>query len=853
MRRGFLFILLLPMALSAAELPWEFIENRCFDCHDADSAKGGVNLEEAGEDWTNPATEKLWGRALDAVEKGMMPPKKKKQPSAVERAGAVKSLHAVLAANSKPGGSVIRRLNRHEYESSVQIAFRVPFKAPVGFPEDEEHHGFDNNASALALSPPLMAQYFDIATQVADLLIPPAKTKVDIKPEIVKVAPGDMSMNFAGSQLRDGVMRLNNKGGILIRSCSWPTRFDAPYTGTYEFSARLSGFKPRTDAPLTVDLLVITPSMTFTEIPPLKRAASLQVPADGKVHEVKASFDLERGQTVAFYWANASHGWNKDGARTDPSRQIHEILKRKPELYAAWLKIGGWDRQRTNAQTWELLKKTMAAGTLDLSNPKVKNPPDKFPATTQNQLNGAIEHMLTEDGPALDIHGVTFLGPTELKESRDDIAQRQRTERFLGERKGRSDREWAKAVLRPTLEKAFRRPPTDEQTKAYVDIAAAHVDAGNRFEDGIHLAVRTMLCSPHFLYRNHREGALDDYDLAARLSYFLSLGPPDSRLIKLAGEGKLHEPHVLKVETERLLKHYRARQFLNRFLGQWLDLDELGMIMPDERLMRWTSREQQAIEDETRMFVTEILEKNLPMETFVDPDFTYMNDRSARLYGRKDVKGQKMKRVAVPRGGRFGGILGQASVMMATANGVDTQPVLRGVWLAENVLGTPPPPPPENVPAIEPDTTGAKGIRELLEKHKTDQSCAACHQTIDPLGFALENFDPIGRWREHYPVYKKQGNGKWKSLKGPVVDATGVMPDGSQFKDVTDLKKYLVANIDMFSACLADKLLVYATGRDMNYADRQVIKQIVKDVKADGNGFRDLIVAIVLSESFAVK
>ncbi|MEM7013891.1 MAG: DUF1588 domain-containing protein [Verrucomicrobiota bacterium] len=202
---------------------------------------------------------------------------------------------------------------------------------------------------------------------------------------------------------------------------------------------------------------------------------------------------------------------------------------------------------------------------------------------------------------------------------------------------------------------------------------------------------------------------------------------------------------------------------------------------------------------------------------------------------------------------RNGGILGQASVMMATANGVDTQPVLRGVWLLENVLGSPPPPAPENVPAIEPDTSGATSIRDLLERHQADVNCAGCHRKIDPPGFALENFDPIGRWREFYPVYEKKDDGTVVTKKGMPVDAASQLENGTTLNDVADLKRYLVANIDQFSHCLAEKLLIYATGREMSYGDRLEIHEIVKRTKARDYGFRDLILEVILSDSFSMK
>lgn len=279
--------------------------------------------------------------------------------------------------------------------------------------------------------------------------------------------------------------------------------------------------------------------------------------------------------------------------------------------------------------------------------------------------------------------------------------------------------------------------------------------------------------------------------------------------------------------------------------------------MPDTRLVeKWLASNLEAITEETRFFVAEILRENHTIETFIKPGFTYMNRRNAHLYGMK-IAGDKMQRVSLETGHRHGGLLGQASVMMATANGVDTQPVLRGVWLLENIFGDPPPEPPASVPAIEPDTSGARSIRELLNRHKEDTSCAGCHRKIEPPGFALENFDPTGRWREFYPVYEKEEDAKtartYITKNGPRVDSAGVLPDGTELKDVHDLKRYLIANIDQFSTCLAKKILTYATGRSLTFGDRKEVGRIVGEVKENGNGFEDLIVALVLSESFRTK
>jgi hypothetical protein len=281
-------------------------------------------------------------------------------------------------------------------------------------------------------------------------------------------------------------------------------------------------------------------------------------------------------------------------------------------------------------------------------------------------------------------------------------------------------------------------------------------------------------------------------------------------------------------------------------------------------LLQFYDQDRRAMIAETELFFTEMLEENHPLVNFIDPDFSYRNANLNKIYG-GDLQGSEMQRVALERGGKHGGVLGLASVMMATANGVDTQPILRGVWLLENVLGSPTPPPPADIPAIAPDTSGARSMREQLNAHRADVSCARCHNRIDPLGMALENFDPVGRWRDHYPVYTKPEDGA-KRLKeefyankgpatrrGPAIDATGQLPDGTRLESVIDLKRYLVENMDLFTTCLTEKLLVFATGRPLSFGDRRVVEQIVHQLDPDQHGLRDLIVALVKSESFRTK
>jgi len=842
-------------AVQAAELPSTFFRQNCLDCHSGDSAEAKVNLKFVQRDWSQPATSHFWEKVLSAIEDGRMPPVDTDQPTKAERAAASRKLHAVLQENVRPGGTVLRRLNRTEFENTIRDVLNVPFTTPPSFPADADTHGFDNVAEGLILSPPLMEQYFLVATDVADLIIPPLRPKVEVKAETVSIRPDDFSVNFEGSKVQKvgdkKVLRLVTKNEVLVRSSSWPTRFEAQHSGKYSLKVTAGTFKPVDQKPLTLKLLAIKSTGTsFTSVYGLRELGVLEIQPHKKLHVQELDVVLQKGETIAFYWANSPFGWDRNG-KEEAARQLRERLS-DPAKYAAWLKMG-FDRGRTPTAGWKQMKQLVSGDTLNLKDPRLKKLPQRFTATHQNQLMWMFEVMHHEVGPALDIYSLTVTGPTQLHEEKEVQQQRKRTEAFLGRREGRTDRDYATAILTPFLSKAFRRPATKAQVKKYVDIAISHHVDGHRFEDGIHLAIRATLCSTHFLYRGASEGKLDDYDLASRLSYFLWSSPPDDALRKAAAAGQLSDPEVLAKQTQRLLNDRRATRFLRSFVDQWLDLKLLPEIMPDPRLLKFTDKDLKAITEETRLFVDEILRENHPIETFIDPDFTYLNIRNARLYGMKEIKGDAMRRVALQKGGRTGGILGQASVMMATANGVDTQPVLRGVWLLENVFGESPPPPPSAVPAIEPDTAGATSIRELLSRHQADASCATCHRRIDPLGFALENFDPVGRWRTHYPLYEKQKNGNIVTKDGPKVDAEGKLPDGTQIRGVSDLKQYLVANIDQFSACLAEKLLIYGTGRPMNYADRQVVKHLVAEVRKQGNGFQDLIIAVVSSESFRTK
>jgi hypothetical protein len=353
-------------------------------------------------------------------------------------------------------------------------------------------------------------------------------------------------------------------------------------------------------------------------------------------------------------------------------------------------------------------------------------------------------------------------------------------------------------------------------------------------------------------------GRLDDHALAARLSCFLWKSTPDQELLDLAREKKLSRPEELHRQVERLLKDPKAAALTEHFLGQWLDLKQIDATTPDKKLYpEFDDLLKYSMLRETQLFFEEVLANDLSVLTFVDSDWSMLNGPLARHYGIAGIEGVELRKVKLPRDSHRGGVLTQAAVLKVTANGTTTSPVLRGVWLLKNIKGQPVPPPPPDVPAIEPDIRGAVNLRDQLSKHRKLDSCAVCHQKIDPAGFALENFDVIGGWRDNY---RSLGAGAKLDLavrsvpvqyrQGPKVEAGDVLPDGKPFKDVNEFKKLLLADPDPIVRCIAEKLIVYATGTPIRPADRPAVDAIVKSVRAKKDGLRTLIHEIVQSDLF---
>jgi hypothetical protein len=416
----------------------------------------------------------------------------------------------------------------------------------------------------------------------------------------------------------------------------------------------------------------------------------------------------------------------------------------------------------------------------------------------------------------------------------------------------------AERVLRGFVRRAFRRAVTDDDVKPFVALVKAKLAQKRTFEKALRAGLTAVLVSPEFLFLYEKPGQLDDFALASRLSYFLWSSMPDDELLTLAEQKKLGQPDVLRGQVERLLQSPKARAFTENFVGQWLGLRDLDFTEPSHILYPdYDQMLRASMLRETELFFDEVLKDDLSLTNFVASDFAMLNGRLAKHYGIGGVEGWQFRKVRLPPGSHRGGVLTMASVLKVTANGTTTSPVLRGAWVLDRILGTSPPRPPADVPAIEPDTRGTTTIRAQLAKHRTIATCAACHAKIDPPGFALENFDVIGGWRDNY---RSSGNGqpvvidgqRMPYLRGPKVEAGDVL-DGQPFRDIDEFKQLLLKDKDQLARALAIKLLTYATGGAPTSADRAEVEALVASVRAKGFGLRSLVHEVVQSKLFRCK
>ena len=413
--------------------------------------------------------------------------------------------------------------------------------------------------------------------------------------------------------------------------------------------------------------------------------------------------------------------------------------------------------------------------------------------------------------------------------------------------KARADeRPAAEKVLGEFARRAFRRPVKAEELARLMKLYDVAASQGEPWDQALRLPMKAVLCSPHFLFRieddpRDPEGVrpLNDFEFAARLSYFLWSSMPDEELFRLAGKNELRKPEVLEAQVRRMLKDPKARGLSENFAGQWLQLRSLKTLSPDSGYYPdWDDALRRGMAGEAEAFFEHVVREDRSVLEFLDADYAFVNDRMSRHYKLARVDGPEFRKVKLPDG-RRGGVVTMASTLTVTSNPTRTSPVKRGKWILENILGTPPPPPAPDVPELPP-TGQLKGtLRQQMEQHRANPSCATCHSKLDPLGFGLENFDGIGGWRE--------------KDNGQKIDSSGVLPDGATFNGPAELRKVLLGKADQFRRCFADKLLTFALGRGLEYYDKCALDELVSGGKSGGDRFSAYVLAVVKSDPFGKR
>lgn len=764
-----------------------FFTNNCLGCHDDQTKKGGLDLSSLSDNLSDKKLMSKWIRIHDRIAKGEMPPRGRLE--AKEKATFLKTLaNELTSADARHNSTVIRRLNRYEYEHTLHDLLGIRVNLKDMLPEDGKAHGFDNLGEALDVSSVHLERYLSAGEAALNAAIhkdlPPNKTT-----KRYSFADG-RGANFVGSHW---LKRADDSIVFFSRSQYPPVTlqtFSAPIDGKYHI--RIRGYGYQSGDPVNFSVF---------SGPKNKGASSVlhghfSVPQDQPT-TIELTCFLDRGDSLRLF----PHIPGNFG----------ELKKQGVKAYKG---------QGLAVQYVE-----------------VEGPIIDWPGKGHELLFGDLSIVR-------EVPKKKWMKPTAEIVSKSPSTD-------------------AKERLTKVLPLLFRRPVDSESLNRYLSVFESQLESGANFESALRTSYLAALCSPRFLFRIEPNGKLDDYALATRLSYFLWSSMPDETLLSLAAKGQLQDSKVLREQTERLLNDPKAKRFTKHFVGQWLNLREIDFTVPDKQLYpEFDDLLHEAMVQETELFFEEVLHQKRSLLDFIDSDWTILNERLATHYRIDGVKGLDFRKVTLPKNSHRGGVLTHASVLRVSANGTTTSPVVRGAWVLERIIGEPPPPPPPGIPGVEPDIRGATTLRQLLEKHRNVSSCASCHKHIDPPGFALENYDVMGGYRENYRSLgrefpsppKMETFGKRVAWRvGPKVDASGVTADGKAFDNLEDYKSILLADKQKITRALVEKVATYATGRGMGFSDRPIIQQIAMSVERKDFEFRELIHEIVQSELFRKK
>jgi hypothetical protein len=806
-----------------------FLDAYCVACHGAVKPKGSFRADSSLQpEFGDLGTKAKWAEAVNALNSHTMPPQSAKQPPAGEVAKFVdwvtEQIRGVEVAR-RERAPILRRLTRDEYKNSIRELTGVDFDIS-GFPADPPAGGFDNNARALTVSPLHIELYANAARQILDRAIVekprPKKILWHFDPKAVSMDSRRVKFDeINNSVIVNGNNNREEGEWVVVRTDGWDKSVDArnfqmPVEGTYIVRIRAACRIPNRQE-------VVASAARILE---KRRQDQLKEnPKGGKWFDEQYQADLKHFRTDPMY----NYGV--------PRVKLVQHLGSQPRVAAEF----DVEAPLSAPKTYEFRMRftTESAGVNFINTYSIPSVLENF------WLQGSDAFARPElyidwfeiEGPEYDAYP-----PTSHTRILFDSPLRQTNERA-----------YTREVLNRFMRKAYRRPIEASEVEAKL----ALYDRARKeqaFLSAIKVPLTAVLASPNFLFLVEAEGPrkLNSYEVATRLSYFLSGAPPDSTLSQLAASDKLQNTEILQEQTSRLIDSPLAQEFVRRFVGQWLGLGQVGANPPANNLYPNYDRHYEiSIVKESQEFFAEILRNDLDAFNLVRSDFVVINERLARDYGIPGVKGDHFRKVAVPSGVHRGGIPTQASILTITSNGTRTSPVRRGAWVLRTLLNRDPGLPVADageiaakVPGIEKAT-----VRKRLEIHRSRAQCARCHNQIDPYGFALENYNAAGTWRD------KEGfgyNGRVEE-NDPPVNASSVLADGTRIVGVEGLQKAILAQGDAFLECLASKILTFALNRELGIADRPTVKAAVAHCKKNERTLRSLITYIVTSEPFRSK
>jgi mono/diheme cytochrome c family protein len=746
--------------------PRDFIDQHCTACHNDRARTAGLTLSGIDVNDVRPNAE-VWEKVLHKLRTGQMPPAGRPEPDRAASNAMMSwlstSLDAAAAASPNPGRVGVHRLNRTEYANAIRDLLGLEVDGKALLLPDEADEGFDNVAASLALSPAHLERYLAAARDISRLAVGD-ETLGRVASSAMYRVPKLLEQDVRVSE----GMPFGSRGGIAVRH-------NFPLDGEYVFKVRLR-------------------RQIYDYIIGMGHAQQLDLRIDGK--------RIKR-------FTVGGEGKGTPGPLTRNGEIVGDTE---------------WELYMHAADAGLEMRTAVPAGPHLISVSFVDSPWEPEGVAQPLQVDFGRGSDEQYDGYAA-VDALSIHGPYQPRGSGDTPTRR--TVFVCTPKDAADEAPCAKKILSTLARRAYRRNVTADEIQTLLTFFEA-TRKQRGFEAGIQAAVERMLVSFNFLFRiekdpsNAKPGTvyrLSDVDLASRLSFFLWSSIPDEELLTTATRGRLKDPAVLEQQVRRMLRDPRSKALVESFGNQWLGVRKASSVLPDPNIFpEFDENLRDAFLKETVLFLENQLRDDRSILDLLNADYSFLNERLAQHYGVPNVYGERFRKVTFTDGTR-GGLLGQGSILMATSYPDRTTPVLRGVWILD-LLGMPPPPPPPDIPDLEPKAADGRviSIREQMELHRQNPACASCHVRMDPLGFAMENFDAIGRWRTQ--------------ADGIPVDASAVFADGTPLDGVRGLRTFLLKNRDNYVHAFVGRLLTYALGRHVDYRDQPSIRKIARDAAA---------------------